>query len=932
MPAFSYNINVTGDCGNIDVGKLSIELIGATPPYTVEFISPITETFSSVTSQITLTGLSATTYVVRVNDSSLPVNEEYYINIPISNGVCGSVVSLNSTSCGLNNGLVVISATSLYSSTNFALFDSSDTFISSAITNTSQFEFNNLSPDTYYCVITDLGGCTGITADFIIENSLPLNFGLFTVPNTSCGGEPTGKIYVTGQTGVAPYTYLWSNGQTSSFITGLTEGSYSVIVSDSNNCSQTRTATISNILPVGLGVVSVIQPQAFTNDGVISVTSSGGTGPYYYSASTGSFEISYSQTWVLTGLPAGDYIFSVTDAAFCNYQTEVSLLAANGISSVEVDVINSSSNPDGSITAIVTGGFAPYTYRLIYPNSNVVNVTNNLQTYTFSNLESGEYILVVEDSNQSIYSDTFLLVTEEKFYLTVNTTGTTCNQDNGIVQIAVNWEECTCCTNNFSIFNKDIISASGNTNSNLDGKVWVEYISCDGELTTQSFSIPNTYQFCSNGNCYSAEVDECFVNNLCCEWRVFNEGETDNYTYTDCDGNSVTISVIGGEYSSTFCGIDPPQIGLFSLEHIGSCSSCDCYDATTDGVFEYFDCNNISKQGTSTGVSICVNKNRPYSGIILGSSSSSCDCNTPSTYIWQDNNKVNLPEGYFSSTNLNCCVDNGPIFPITYNLDNGNQIISNTTLTNVLFPNLSSGSHTIIITDSSGYFVTENFIINNSGGLDFILFSESCGDGNDGSISVLINNGEPPFTFQWSENVPGNPQDILVQNLSADTYTLTLTDSNGCCSTRVTTIECFQNLNPYLYYTMGEKNFEITPSGKCSLLKLLNEGYQELIKLFSGCKFRFAEFNAKVSVIPSGYITETMFFTSYSLDSVPTDEQWADTLVSLISTIPGVYSVTSNLVENEILVLTVPGSTELIGKEIRIELIIDYTFECEEVS
>lgn len=131
---------------------------------------------------------------------------------------------------------------------------------------------------------------------------------------------------------------------------------------------------------------------------------------------------------------------------------------------------------------------------------------------------------------------------------------------------------------------------------------------------------------------------------------------------------------------------------------------------------------------------------------------------------------------------------------------------------------------------------------------------------------------------------------------------------------------------------MGEDEFIETTVGKCSLLKLLNEGYQDLKSLFTGCKFRFAEFYSKVTVVPSGYTTQSLFFTSFALDSVPTDQQWVDAIVVEISGIPGVATVTADILKNEILVLTQPGSNQLIGQEIRIELIIDYTFECEEVT
>lgn len=930
--AFNYNISVTGDCGNFDTGRMSIYLTGSTPPYTIEIVSPISETFSSVDTTVFLTGLSATTYVFRVNDSSLPINEEYYINVPISNGVCGGVVKLSETTCNLNNGAVVLSATSLYSSTNYSLFDTKNNFISSGITNTSQFEFNNLFPGTYYCLITDLGGCTGRTSDFIIENSTSLDFGLYTVPNTSCGGLPIGKIFVTGQTGVPPYTYLWSNGQSTSSITGISEGVYSVQVSDSSGCQLTKSTTVSKVPPIGLGVVNVVQPHPLSNDGSITITSSGGTAPFYYSASTGNFEISYSQSWTLSGLPYGDYIFSVTDAAFCNYQTSVNLLASDGISSVDVIVDNSFSfKPTGSITAEIIGGFTPYTYRLIYPNTNVVNVVNNLQTYIFNNLASGEYVLMVQDSAGSTFSENILISNDDKFYVQTLVTGSTCNLNNGIVQVNLTWNECNCSNNLFYIFNKDILSASGNTDTNLDNKVWVEYLNCNGEITIESFSSEGIYEFCSNGSSYTNDSISCFDNDLCCQWRIFNEGETSDYTYSDCNGNDLTISVVGGEYSKTFCSVSPPNSPLFTIEHVGPCSECNCYDATTDGDFEYYDCNNIFRQGTSSGVSICVNKNRPFSGIIVGTESISCSCNVPIIYISQDNNQVNLPEGYFVSTNENCCNNNGPSFPVTYSLDNGNQIVSNTFLTTVIFNDLPAGSHSIKVTDSQGYEVSQNFVIDTSEGPDFTLFATSCGDGDEGSISVIINNGTPPFEFIWSDNVPGNPQEILIENLTAGTYTLSVIDNNGCCTAKVVDISCNQIYNPYLYYTMGEDILQITPIGKCSLLKYLNDGFQEIQDILEGCELSYAIFSVKVSLLPNGYSNQNFFYTSTALTDVPSDQLYLDTIVNLISGINGVWKVYSDLVKNEIVVYSLPGSDDLNGQEIQIELIIDYFLDCLEV-
>ena len=108
MASFSYNIAVTGDCSNTNAGIISLFLTGGTEPYTVQWQSPLTQVDVVTTNASTVTNLSASTYAARVNDSTLPTNSEFYINIPVSSGVCTSITSVNNTTCNLPNGFVTV--------------------------------------------------------------------------------------------------------------------------------------------------------------------------------------------------------------------------------------------------------------------------------------------------------------------------------------------------------------------------------------------------------------------------------------------------------------------------------------------------------------------------------------------------------------------------------------------------------------------------------------------------------------------------------------------------------------------------------------------------------------------------------------------------------------------------------------------------------
>lgn len=436
MALFNYIINVTGDCSSVGVGAISILPTGGTPPYTVEWIEPdlgadIVEFTPSLR-----TGLYPNTYGLRLNDSTLPINQEFYVNIPVSSGVCANIIGLKSTTCGLNNGTVTASTTSEYSSTNFYLYTINDVLISSGTSNQSTYSFFGLSADTYYVQVLDLGGCYGNSQSFIIDDSVDFDFGIYIVPNSSCGGTALGKLYVTGQTGTGPYSYIWSTSATTSYITGLTEGSYSVQVTDVNGCSLTKSAVVENVDPIGFGLFTSVPPTCLANDGSVSLLITGGTAPFYYSASTGYVEISYSRTITLSGLSSGFYSFLITDAGLCQLQVGTELNSPVSMASIDVVTTNSyCSSSNGSIFVSVNGGISPFIYTLVGPTGNTITITTVLSVNNFTNLVAGTYTLFVEDATGCALSQEVYLITENKFTINSQITGTTCGLNNGNIYV-----------------------------------------------------------------------------------------------------------------------------------------------------------------------------------------------------------------------------------------------------------------------------------------------------------------------------------------------------------------------------------------------------------------------------------------------------------------------------------------------------------------
>ena len=444
MSSFNYIIQLTGDCQNTGSGIISILPTGGTAPYTVEWTNPsLGEDYPVILTPSTRGGLAAGTYQVRINDSTLPVNQEFFVNIPLSDGVCTSIVATRDSYCNANNGSVTGTTDSSFSSTGFLLFSGNGTYITSATTNTSFVEFNSLGEGVYYLIAQDLGGCTGRTPNFLIEDSNDFDFGLYVVPNSSCGGTPIGKIYVTGITGNAPYTYQWSNGAITDSITGLTAGNYSVAVTDANGCTVTKSGNVTNVPPIGIAAFTAVPPTCLSNDGSITVTITGGTEPFYYSASTGYVFISYSRNFTLSNLAPGDYSIQITDAGLCTVVGSTRLSSPDGFTSVSVVGQNSTcSASDGLIIINVQGGNAPYTYTLVKPGGDTDVVTTLLSTQTYSNLSSGTYSVFIQSTSDPLdpattctYTENVTILAENKFTITTTVTGTTCGNNNGIVQV-----------------------------------------------------------------------------------------------------------------------------------------------------------------------------------------------------------------------------------------------------------------------------------------------------------------------------------------------------------------------------------------------------------------------------------------------------------------------------------------------------------------
>ena len=436
-----YSFSLTGVC-SAATGNVVFYPTGGIPPYTIDCINISSLSAQTGTTEISFSGLSGGTYVFRLNDSLGVQNDEIFINLTVSGCFDAKITNTSGTTCGDTNGTFQVSGgTAGAPYTIFIYKDGS--YYSTSNSVTFPLTVSNLGDGIYYAVVVDNGLATAITENTVISASTAVDFGFWKVDTANCS-QNFGKLAVTGITGTGPYTYSWSNGETTQLITGLTQGTYSCTVTDSLGCQTTKSETIGLALPLGLGFLSSIQPTCFQNDGSLTFTITGGTVPLYYSATTGLVGYTLSDTFSISGLTAGNYDVLVRDASFCEILVSGNLLSPGGFNLVGVNVTNPSCNSSGGEIQVSVGG-ANQSYNYTLSAQTTGNIQSNIsqsQTYTFSNLSTDTYLLTISGSGSScLYTQQVNVTSSAQYSVSVSTTGSTCGQLNGtaIIQVSTGY-------------------------------------------------------------------------------------------------------------------------------------------------------------------------------------------------------------------------------------------------------------------------------------------------------------------------------------------------------------------------------------------------------------------------------------------------------------------------------------------------------------
>ena len=706
-----------------------------------------------------INNLNAGNYSVIVSDASGCTNSASVIltEPPV---LSGNVTSVTSVSCfGDNNGSGTISATGGVNPYTYSWFPSGNTLPSAS----------GLIAGNYVVTIKDSNNCTAIVPLVISEPALFAS-SISSFGNVLCSGDTSGFAIASESGGTSPFTYLWSpNGESTSSISGLATGNYSVTVSDLNGCTSTSSITISQPTPLSINQQSITDVTCFGgSDGSASFSSSGGTSPYTFQWSP-----SGGNNSIANNLLQGNYIVTTTDANGCSVSQSITINQPTAITAA----VNSTgttcfNGTDGSATVTPSGGTGPYSY--LWSPGNYTSATVN-------GLSAQNYTVTISDSTGCSFTAGVTISQPPGMTLTTTTIDASCGKSNGSASVSV-----TGGAVGYSYFWTPINSNSDSISNIPAGGYTITVIDSSGCTASDIAIVSNinapditlaslTPVSCNGGNDGAASVNiSGGIGPFKYLWTP--SGGTGS-SASGLSAGSYSVQVTGKNKCFSLISIDIPEPNVLLVN--ATSSPVSCYGANDGSV----SVNVTGGSGTYNYVWNSLIGNSPsgnglppgnYSVIITDQSgctvASNSNVTEPPVLSAIINTQTNVT-CYGGNNGSATITVNGGTPPYSYNWNIPGE-------TSSTISNLTAGNYTVTVTDATGCTTTTGVIINQPADL-VALTSSTPGTCNlpNGIASVNISGGTSPFSYLWSQT---GDTVSSISGLSSGNYTINVIDNNGC--------------------------------------------------------------------------------------------------------------------------------------------------------
>ncbi len=563
------------------------------------------------------------------------------------------------------------------------------------------------APGTYVLVVTDIAnGCTDADTAVVTEVA-PVHVTIDSVIHVLCAGDSTGQAFATATQGMLPYSFLWSNGDTTAVAMNLSAGFFSLTVTDSLGCTAADTAQIIAPPPLHPNATATGETAAGANDGTATANPSGGTPGYSYMWSTGD------TTQQITGLPPGSYSVTVNDSNGC---TASQTVVVNSFDCSSMSLSISATEPtchgsaDGTLTAEPAGGSEPYAYQW----------STGANTQQITGLSAGTYSVTVTDASMCVLEQLITLAQPDELLLSA---------------IEINHVSC-----HGGADGSATIEANGGTPP-------YSFLWSQGDTTTTVEQLPpgNYSAIVIDGHGCTDSLYITIQEPPALETTVTTTSETavgagDGTATAEASGGTAPYTWLWqtGDTTQQISGLSPGTYCVTTTDAHG-CTSTAC------GIVNPFGCDSLQVAFDITYVRCAGEQNGAVTALPTGGTE-------PYTYSWSTGD------------------------------------------TSQTLESLSAGQYQLTITDASGCTLQASATVNEPDSLAlFITTSQiECPGGTADSTYVHVSGGTWPYGYLWST---GDTTSLLLE-LGPGSYTVTVTDANGCSDSLSVTISVMADEEP----------------------------------------------------------------------------------------------------------------------------------------
>ena len=775
----AFTVTLTADsvtCNGLNNGSACAVITGGSGTFLYDWNFAATPAGDGT---LCITGLGSSTNTIKVTDvvtgivrfCSISVGEpsllfdyETFTNIPTCFGLCNAMSSVQ-----------VTGGTAPYTISWSGGLGTNDTA-------------TNICAGTYTVTVTDSKGCKDSSAVIVIGQPLLL-VSPGSVTNVSCFGLCDGTASIAAAGGTAPYVYDWTLGSPvgdgTDSISMLCAGTYTCTTTDSHGCTSTYNAVITQPPVLTLTLAHTDASCLSVCDGTATATVSGGTPPYSYSWSNGTVVSTASTTNSVSSLCAGSITIIVTDAKGCTQTvtqiiTEPVVLVATA-SGTNVTCFGAC---NGTATVSVTGGTPTYTYSWVGPAGYTAT------TASISSLCPGVYTVTVTDSHLCT-AVSAITITQPPLLLAnaVGTNITTCygacigsatsTPTGGTPPYTYSWSTgattptiSSLCAGVYTVTVTDfkgctsVQSVTITQPTDINAGLSFTNVTCNGACNGTATSAPSGgtpgYTFS-----WSTGATTATISGLC----------PGTYTVTVTDLNGCTKV---GSVTITQPNILTVAVTSTALSCYGDCNataSATIAGGTPPYTIDWLPGAPVG-DGSTTISSLCAGTYTVNITDFKGCTATATITITQPPLLLANAVGTNITTCYGACIGSATSTPTGGTPPYTYSWSTG--------ATTPTISSLCAGVYTVTVTDFKGCTSVQSVTITQptdiNAGLSFT--NVTCNGACNGTATSAPSGGTPGYTFSWSTGATT----ATISGLCPGTYTVTVTDLNGCTKVGSVTI------------------------------------------------------------------------------------------------------------------------------------------------